>query len=137
MEAGLYLYCVRPRTDETLEVHKTMSGEEKIQIIPYLELEAITSEVPLEEFSSAEIQKKAEEDLDWIKRKVLIHEEVIEQAMRSDGSSVLPVIPMQFGVIFRTREKLKETLYENLDKFRKSLKFLSGREEWGVKVFLE
>ena len=136
METGLYLYCVRLRTDEPLEVQRTI-GQGKIQIIPYLDLEAVTSEVSIEEFSSAEIHKKAEEDLDWIKGKALIHEEVIEQAMKTDQFSVIPVIPMQFGVIFRTQENLKETLYENLEKFRESLKFLEGREEWGVKVFVD
>jgi len=114
-----------------------MSGDEQIQIIPYMELEAITSEVSIEEFSSAEIQKKAEEDLEWIRGKAQIHEEVIEKAMKPGISTVVPVIPMQFGVIFRTREKLKETLYENLEKFRESLKFLAGREEWGVKVYMD
>ena len=136
METGLYLYCVRLRTDEPLKVQRTI-GAGKIQIIPYLDLEAVTSEVSIEEFSSAGIHKKAEEDLDWIKSKAQIHEEVIELAMKTDEFSVIPVIPMQFGVIFRTREKLKETLYENLEKFRESLKFLEGREEWGVKVFLD
>ncbi len=137
METGLYLYCIRLRRDEALEVQRTMSEEEKILIIPFLELEAVTSEVSIEEFSSAEIQKKANEDLGWIKGKAQIHEKVIERAMRPDHSSLIPVIPMQFGVIFRTRKKLMETLYENLEKFRESLKNLIGREEWGVKVYLD
>jgi len=136
MERGLYLYCIRLQTNETIEVLKTISGEEKIQIIPYLELEAVTSEVSIEEFSSEEIQKKAEEDLEWIKGKAQIHEEVIEQAMRTNNSTIIPVIPMQFGVIFKSKEKLQETLYDNLEKFRKSLEFLAGRQEWGVKAFL-
>jgi hypothetical protein len=135
METGFYLYCVRRQTDDAITVTRTISGEEKVRIIPYLELEAVTSEVSIEEFGSAEIQKKAEEDLEWIKGKALIHEEVVEQAMRANGS-VIPVIPMQFGVIFRTKEKLQETLYENLDKFRESLDFLAGKQEWGVKAFM-
>jgi hypothetical protein len=137
METGLYLYCIRLKCNETIEVHKTMSGDEKVQILPFMDLEAIISEVSIEEFSSAEIQKKAEEDLEWIKGKAQIHEEVIEQAMRTSASVLIPVIPMQFGVIFKTKEKLQETLYNNLEKFRKSLEYLSGRQEWGVKAFLD
>ncbi|MEI6062475.1 MAG: GvpL/GvpF family gas vesicle protein, partial [Bacteroidota bacterium] len=52
------------------------------------------------------------------------------------GSVSVPVIPMQFGVIFRTKEKLLESLYNNLEKFRKSLEFIAGRQEWGIKAFL-
>ena len=136
MERGLYLYCIRLQTNETIEVLKTISGEEKIQTVSHMELEAITSEVPIEEFSSEEVQKKAKDDLEWIKGKVQIHEDVIEQAMRSNNSTIVPVIPMQFGVIFKTKEKLQETLCNNLEKFKKSLEFLTGKQEWGVKVFL-
>ena len=137
METGLYLYCIREKCNETIKVLKTMSGDEKVQILPFLDLEAVISEVSIEEFSSEEIQKKAEEDLEWIKGKAQIHEEIIEQAMRTSGSVIIPVIPMQFGVIFKTREKLQETIYNNLENFRKSLEFLAGRQEWGVKAFLD
>jgi len=75
--------------------------------------------------------------LDWILGKAQIHEEVIEQAMRTSDSVIIPVIPMQFGVIFKTREKLQETLGNNFEKFRKNLEYLSGKQEWGVKVFLD
>lgn len=137
METGLYLYCIRLKCNEAIEVQKTMSGDKKVQILPFLDLEAIISEVSIGEFSSEEIQKKAEEDLEWIKGKAQIHEAVIEQAMRTSASVHIPVIPMQFGVIFKTREKLHETLYNNLEKFRSGLEYLTGREEWGVKAYLD
>lgn len=137
METGLYLYCIRLKCNETIEVLKTMAGDEKVQILSFQDLEAVISEVSIEKFSSEEIQKKAEEDLNWIKGKAQIHEEVIEQAMRTSDSVIIPVIPMQFGVIFKTREKLQETLCDNLENFRKSLEYLGGRQEWGVKAFLD
>jgi len=137
METGLYLYCIRQKCNEPIEVLKTMSGDEKVQILSFMDLEAIISEVSIEEFSSAEIQKKAEEDLDWIKGKAQIHEEVIEQAMMTSDSVIIPVIPMQFGVIFKTREKIQETLGGNLEKFKKSLEYLGGKQEWSVKAFLD
>lgn len=136
MEKGLYLYCIRSKTDETIAVQKTISIEEKIQIIPYDHLEAVVSEVSIEEFTSEDIQKKAEEDLDWIQTKAQIHEEVIEQAMKKNNTDIIPVIPMQFGVIFKTKEKLQESLKNNLEKLKKSLEYLTEKQEWGVKVFL-
>ncbi len=137
MENGFYLYCIRPHTDVAIEVSRTISGKGEILAIPFLELEALTSEVSLDEFGSDEIRKKAEEDLDWIKMKAQVHEEVVEQAMREGDSISIPVIPMQFGVIFRTKEKLLESMYLNLERFRDNLGFIKGRQEWGIKAFLD
>jgi len=131
---GFYLYCIRKKSDSKFSL-KGMSGEEVFSI-PYQDLEAVASEVSLEEFGSEEIQKKAEDDVNWIKEKAQIHEEVIERAMGKGTSNIIPVIPMQFGVIFKTKEKLEETLSKNLEKFRKSLEYLTGKQEWGVKAFL-
>jgi hypothetical protein len=136
MKKGFYLYCIRQKTNEPIDVQKTISGDGKVQIILYQDLEAIVSEVSLDEFGSEEIQKKAEENLDWIKEKAQIHEEVIEQAMVNANSKIIPVIPMQFGLIFKTIEKLQEPLKNNLEKFRKSLEYLTGKQEWGVKAFM-
>jgi len=131
---GFYLYCIREKCDKGFS--KTGLGGGQVYSVSYQDLEAVVSDVSLEEFGSEEIQKKAEEDLNWIKEKAQIHEEVIEQAMDKGSSNIIPVIPMQFGVIFKTKEKLEETLSKNLEKFRKSLEYLAGKQEWGIKVYL-
>lgn len=150
MDKGLYLYCIRTKTEnKNLAFGKNLDSRfarikfsaegingGEIFVIPYQDLEAVVSEVSLEEFGSEEIQKKAEGNLGWIREKAKIHEEAIEQAMGRGSSNIIPVIPMQFGVIFKTKEKLEETLSKNLEKFRKSLDYLTGKQEWGVKTFL-
>ena len=150
MDKGLYLYCIRTKTEnKNLAFGKNLDSRfarikfsaegidgGEIFVIPYQDLEAVVSEVSLEEFGSKEIQKKAEGNLGWIREKAKIHEEAIEQAMGKGSSNIIPVIPMQFGVIFKTKEKLEETLSKNLEKFRKSLDYLTGKQEWGVKTFL-
>lgn len=77
-------------------------------------------------------KKKAQEDIAWIKEKAQNHEKVIEEAMGM-GS----VIPMQFGVIFKTKENLEETLSKHFDQFKQSLEKLTGKQEWGLKVFFK
>ena len=136
MDSGFYLYCIRPQTAKAIEVDKTISGEGKVYIIPYDNIEAVVSEVDLNEFGSEEIQKKAEEDLNWIKEKAQIHEYVIEQAMRV-GPNLISVIPMKFGTIFKTEESLKECLRKNYQQFKDSLEKLKGKQEWGVKIYLK
>ncbi|MBI5123353.1 GvpL/GvpF family gas vesicle protein [Candidatus Roizmanbacteria bacterium] len=146
MSKGFYLYCVRPRTEFALlwgkktgfspvKVEKTIGGGE-VSIIPYEELEAVTSLVDLNEFGSEEIPRKAQEDLNWIKEKAQIHEYVIEQAMRL-GSNPISVIPMKFGTIFKTKEGLRNCLRDHHEQFKESLEKLKGKQEWGIKVYLK
>ena len=132
---GFYLYCIREKCDKGFS--KTGLGGGQVYSVPYQDLEAVVSDVSLEEFGSEEIQKKAEEDVNWIKEQAQIHEEVIEQAMGKGNSQLVSVIPMQFGVIFKTKEKLEETLGNRYEELKKSLENLKGKQEWGVKVYLK
>ena len=125
---GLYLYCIREKADAGFSV-KGIDGA-RILTLPYQDLQAVISGVSLEKFGSKEIHKKAEEDINWIKEKAQIHEEVIEEAM-AEGS----VIPMQFGVVFKNIRSLKQKLANYYEQFKKSLKKLAGKQEWGVRVF--
>lgn len=133
---GLYLYCIRPCGFPYIKPARTVDGKGECFVIPIAELEAVVSEVNLCEFGSEEIQKKAQEDLNWIKEKCQVHEYVIEQAMRS-GDSVIPVIPMKFGTIFKSRENLEVSLSENYLRFKDSLAKVKGGHEWAVKVYLK
>ena len=135
MDKGFYLYCIRLNTGNSKFSTEGIDGGQ-VYTIACQDLEAVVSDVSLDKFGSEEIQKKAEEDLNWIKEKAQIHEEVIEQTMGKGSSNIIPVIPMQFGVIFKTKEKLEETLSKNLEKFRKILEYLTGKQEWGVKAYL-
>ncbi|MDP3052324.1 MAG: GvpL/GvpF family gas vesicle protein [bacterium] len=134
---GFYIYCIEENTDSGFAI-KGIAGE-KVFAIPCGDLEAVVSEVSLKEFGSEEIQKKAEEDLGWIKKNAEIHEKIIEEAMNPQGKKNLakmPVIPMKFGTIFKTEERLKNILKKRHKQFKKTLKNLTGKQEWGVKVYL-
>lgn len=134
---GLYLYCIREKTEEhpTFSI-KGIDGKGEVFVFPYQDLEAVVSKVSLEEFGSSEIQKRAQEDLKWIKEKALLHEKVIEEAMRNKDK-VLSVIPMRFGTIFKGRESLGETLNKDYSKIKEVLEKIRGKQEWSVKVYLK
>ena len=134
---GLYLYCIKEKTEE----HPTFSIkgiDEKGEVFALIhrELEAVVSRVSLEEFTSEEIQKKAREDLNWIKEKAIAHEKVIEEAMRNKDK-VLSVIPMRFGTIFKEKTSLEKTLNEDYAKIKEALDKIRGKQEWSLKVYLK
>ncbi|MDI6761747.1 MAG: GvpL/GvpF family gas vesicle protein [Thermodesulfobacteriota bacterium] len=133
---GLYLYCIREKTDTHCFSAKGIDEKGEVFVIPFRKLEAVVSNVSVEEFASEEIQKKAKEDLSWIKEKVVAHEKVIEEAMRKDDK-FLSVIPMKFGTIFKERVRLEETLKKDYFKIKKVLDRIRGKQEWSVKVYLK
>jgi len=134
---GLYLYCLREKTKSSPAISvKGIDGKEEVLTLPFRELEAVVSKISLEEFGSSEIQKKAQENLPWIKEKALIHEKVIEEAMRKNDK-VLSLIPMRFGIIFKEEAKLKETLSKDYSKIKEVLERIEGKQEWSVKLYLK
>ena len=115
---------------------KGIDGRGEVFTIAYKDLEAVVSEVSLEEFGSEEIQKKSREDLKWIREKALAHEKVIEEAMKN-ADKVLSVIPMRFGTIFNEIKSLEETLGNGYSKALESLDKIRGKREWSVKIYLK
>jgi uncharacterized protein YcgL (UPF0745 family) len=134
---GLYLYCIREKTEDAPVISaRGIDGKGEVFTLVYRELEAVVSKVSLGEFTSEEIQKKAQEDLSWIKEKAIIHEKIVEEAMRQDDK-VLSLIPMRFGIIFKERERLEKTLNEDYSKIKEVLDRIRGKQEWSVKVYLK
>lgn len=133
---GLYLYCIREKTEdaETFSM-KGIDGKGEVFTLTYREIGAVVSRVLLEEFQSEEIQRKAQEDLSWIKEKAVAHERVIEEAMRKNGK-FLSLIPMKFGTIFRDIASLEEYLNRDYFRIEGVLERMRYRHEWGVKVYL-
>ena len=134
---GLYLYCLREKTKTAPEIStKGIDGKGEVFALLYQELEAVVSKVSLEEFGSSEIQKKAQDDLTWIKEKAVIHAKITEEAMRQDDK-ILSLIPMRFGTIFKEKARLEESLDKDYSKIKEVLDRIRGKQEWSIKVYLK
>jgi hypothetical protein len=134
---GLYLYCIREMIKGAPEISaKGIDGKGEVFTISYREVEAVVSKVSLEEFTSEEIQRKGQEDLTWIKEKALVHESVIEEAMRKNDK-ILSLIPMRFGTIFKDKATLEQILNKDLSRIKEVLDRIRGKQEWSVKAYLK
>ena len=60
------------------------------------------------------------------------HHEVIDRAFQTSV-----VIPMKFGMMYRTKISLVETLEKYYRKFKSLISRLQDRKEWGVKAYLD
>ena len=130
------MYGVR-KSRVASSVFLTKGIDEKGEVFTrtYQGLEAVVSKVSLEEFDSETINMKAQNDLPWIKEKAVLHETVIEEAMRN-GWEILSLIPMKFGTIFKEEKALQEALSKHHEQFKETLEKLEGKQEWGIKAYL-
>ena len=130
------MYCVRKsRGASSVFLTKGIDETGWVFTRTYQGLEAVVSKVSLEEFDSETIHIKAQNNLQWIKEKAVLHGTVIEEAMRNSGE-MLSVIPMKFGTIFKGEKALQETLNKHYEQFENTLEKLEGKQEWGVKAYL-
>jgi hypothetical protein len=102
-----------------------------VRCLPIGELGALIRDVPLQEFAEDALHERMK-DPKWLEEQVWNHARVLEAAMRFGT-----VIPMKFLTIFRTEERLLETLSALDESLRALSARLQGKEEWGVKSFCD
>ena len=124
----IYLYCL---TNKIPKLKETEDLVDNAHFFYYQGLYAVVSNVSTDEFSEENLKKNLA-DLEWIKTKAGIHEKAIETVMKNSC-----VIPFKFGTIFNTEENLKIMLKEHIGEFKDTLKYLEGKEEWGVKIYCD
>ncbi len=128
-----YLYCVTDgRAGETLT--GILSGHAAALNVVFSDDEqfcAVVGECSPDEFSEEVIEEKLG-DAGWLEEKARLHQEVIEVVLKAVDH---PVIPMKFGSVFSTPQRVVEMLREQRGFMEKALEFLRGRQEWGLKIY--
>lgn len=71
-------------------------------------------------------------DLEWVAPRALRHQQVIEEAM-----AISPVLPLRFGVVFSSEERLAETIGPRVEQIAAFLDGIEGKQEWGIKVWAD
>jgi hypothetical protein len=128
---GYYVYGLLGSEQPALDDVQGVDASSPVFVVEEDGVGAIVSEVPLEEFGESAIQQKLEE-LPWVEEKVRAHELVLEQAARD-----VPVLPLRFGTIYRSLDRLRNVLAERKPELVSALEQLRGRREWGVKCLVE
>jgi hypothetical protein len=92
---------------------------------------ALVSRVPLEEYGEDAVRARLE-DPAWLAGAAHVHEAVLEAALRSGA-----VVPFRLLTIFRDCDGLHDFLATRGDDLRALLERVRGREEVGVKAFVD
>lgn len=131
---GFYVYCIRAH-DAKVKSFKAKRGITfggSVYAVPLKDIEAVVSEVDTVRFGDKVLKEKLQDDAQWAAKNVKNHHAVVTEA-----SGLGTAIPMKFGTIFTSRRNLDAMLKKNLRKFRDLLSWLKGKQEWGVKIYLD
>lgn len=117
MSSNLYTYGVIE--NESIEIDETGVNGAPVRTVEYRSLAAVVSEID-------ELEPERTDD------NATAHDEVLRAVLQSDGGRT--IVPMQFGMVFKTENALKNILRNGRVAFRRSLNDLDGMVELGVKL---
>lgn len=123
-----YLYCL---TNKTPEIKEAKDLVDNLYFIYQHGLYAVVNKVSEDEFSKENLEKNLS-DVEWVKKRVLIHERVIERIMKNTC-----LVPFKFATLFNHEDNVRACLEKDAEEFREKLFHLEGKEEWGVKIYCD
>ncbi len=129
-ESHTYLYCFF-KGPSSLSPQKGIDGANTTCALSHEDLCALISPVPADEYNEEALNHRLQ-DLGWLTPKVRHHEEMIRYAM-----GFHTVIPVRFGTIYTSAERVLGILRNGYDEFCSHLDFISGKEEWGIKIYAQ
>ncbi|HYN86812.1 MAG TPA: GvpL/GvpF family gas vesicle protein [Pyrinomonadaceae bacterium] len=134
--AALYVYCLgeREQLSALFEEESLPASVEEgaaLELVEAAHLAAVVSSVPLSDYGEGAIEARLA-DPAWTAARALSHQQAVEFFAR-----VADVVPLRFGTIYLTRERVAAMLEENADALGAVVERLRGREEWGVNVYAD
>lgn len=126
---GVYLYsfALSGALPDGCSIGKDSGREVSIKRIK--DVAALCSRVSLGEFTgeTGELNMK---NPAWLIPQACRHEKVVEEAMKYS-----PVVPLRFATVFSSMQALEEFITPWHEEISRGLEYVSGKEEWCVKVF--
>ncbi len=102
-----------------------------VYALPCRAIQAVVSQVSLKEFGEEPLKANLNNPT-WLESRVRAH-----QSMLDTVAADRTLIPMKFCTIYRSEGRVQEMLADYYDDFVAALGRLAGRQEWGVKVYLD
>lgn len=133
----MYVYTVLRARDAAPEGPPPVSGTAAgvagapVRAVRHGGLAALAGPVPRAEFDEAGLRRNLE-DMDWLERTARAHQGVV-----ADAAESADVLPLRLATVCRDEEGVRRLLDEGRERFTAALDALTGRVEWGVKVFAE
>src|SRR5688572_16517939 len=92
---------------------------------------AVVSPVPLETYGEGRFEEHLQNPT-WTANKVMRH-----QAVAEFFSGQAPIIPLRFGVMYSSIERVQAMLRDRADALTAALDRVEGCEEWALNVYVD
>ncbi len=129
-DSGVWMYAVAESMSPERFRDVAGVGGEPVRTIAAGGLAAAVTTVSLAEFGEQALRRNLE-DLGWLEKVARIHHEVIEVVGRHG-----PVLPMRLATIYAGDASAAAMLTQRAEDFSAALRRVTGRAEWGVKIFV-
>ncbi|GGT06846.1 GvpL/GvpF family gas vesicle protein [Streptomyces chromofuscus] len=126
-----YVYAVCRPFGAALQSQLTGVAGAPPKLLHHRGLVAVVSSVPERDFAEEPLHAHLE-DLDWLTATARAHQGVIDAL-----TTVTTPLPLRLGTVFRDDSGVRMMLEAREGDFLRTLDRLTGRVEWGVKVYAE
>ncbi len=131
---GYYLYGFFKEGEKPLSLFIGMDGINQLEVVHLddsTSLSCVVSKVPLDEFGEGKLQENLQ-DIKWLEKYVRAYDEITQKLF-----SQTTFIPIRFGTIYLTKERLKEGIKVYKDQVLQLVETLNGKIELGVKFYID
>jgi hypothetical protein len=133
-EHATYLYALvrSDRAPKLAGAPAGLPGMGDLRLIPTGPgVSLVAADAPVLRYGAAPIERGLQ-DLDWVSRCALAHEEVVRHFARR-----LTTLPMRLFTLFSTDERARAHVHASAARMSRVLTQVEGCEEWGMRVFVD
>ncbi|MEU6536996.1 GvpL/GvpF family gas vesicle protein [Streptomyces sp. NPDC047000] len=124
-----YVYAVCRPLGTPLPAGLRGVADDRPRLLVHHDLTAVVSRVPADDFAEEPLRAHLE-DLDWLAATARAHQDVVDAL-----TAVTTPLPLRLATVFHDDGAVRAMVEDRADGFRRALDRLSGRVEWGVKVY--
>ena len=128
-DTGIYVYGISRDLAEDATRELRGVGGVPVHAVTEGDLTALASTVSLADFGEDALRRNLE-DLGWLESAARAHHGVVDAT-----SAFAPTVPLGLATVYRTEDRVRETLRERAEEFTRALDRITGRTEWGVKGY--
>ncbi len=103
-----------------------------VELVPNGRVAAVSSCVGLDQFNVNQLEGKTAEEVTWLSRIAVRHNEIVAQV-----ASQSPVLPLRLGTIFNSRASLLHKMTQCATTVAGFLGELGDRQEWAAKIYVD
>ncbi|MEM1503883.1 GvpL/GvpF family gas vesicle protein [Domibacillus sp. 8LH] len=135
MDRLIYLYGLAQTEETASQPLPSLKGFDDIgdlYNVPIGKLTAIVCSLDAEEYAEESIKDRINNDMEWLQEKAFHHHEMVMKLAK-----MYTLIPLKFCTLYKSEDSLKMAVQSNEAKMLDTFAFITGNEEWNVKIYCE